>query len=76
MKNYFVAFVLLIFFANACFAVGIELSDIIKEAREAEKLKVSQLNTTDEKLTTKTENKNTKRELNTQNVSNKKCVEH
>ena len=48
MRKIFTVLVISIFVANTCFALSLELSDVIKEAREAEKIKLSQ-NQTQEK---------------------------
>ena len=42
MRKIFTVFIATICYANTCFALSIELSDVIKEAREAEKIKLSQ----------------------------------
>lgn len=42
MGKLFACLVMFIFAANTCFAAGLELSDIIKTAREAERTKISE----------------------------------
>ena len=48
MRKFFTVFIATICYANTCFALSLELSDVIKEAREIERAKLSQ-NQTQEK---------------------------
>ena len=41
MGKLFAILVISVFTANTCFALGLELSDVIKEAREIQKLKIT-----------------------------------
>ena len=42
MRKIFTVFVATICYANTCFALSLELSEVIKEAREIERAKLSQ----------------------------------
>ena len=72
MGKIFTVLVISIFVANTCFALSLELSDVIKEAREAEKIKLSQNQTQETPIQSIKNNHYNKNISNKQNTCEKK----
>ncbi len=72
MRKIFTVFVATICYANTCFALSLELSDVIKEAREIERAKLSQNQTQETPIQSIKNNHYNKNISNKQNTCKKK----
>ena len=72
MGKFFTILIISVCSASSCFALGLELSDVIKEAREIEKAKLSQNQTQETPIQSIKNNHYNKNISNKQNTCEKK----